>query len=52
VIYVIPLHILFVLVLEEKYQKGTGIVVGVDPVWRGLLMHKHMIEWFTVEKVI
>jgi hypothetical protein len=51
VIFVIPLHILFVLVWEEKYQKGTGIVVDVDSVWRGL-MHKHRIEWFTVEKVI
>jgi hypothetical protein len=43
--YVIPLHILFVLVLEEKYQKGTGIVAVVDPVWQGILMHKHRIEW-------
>jgi hypothetical protein len=50
--YVSPLHILFVLVWEEKYQKRAGLVVSVDSLWRGLLMHKHRIRWLTMEKVI
>jgi hypothetical protein len=39
-----------VLAWEEKYEKGTGIVVGADPVWRGILMHKYRIESFTMQK--